>query len=501
MSAKRGICYLVGAGPGDLGLVTLRARELIERADAIVFDNLANPEMLAWARDDAELVYAGKIAGRHILTQDEINARIVEFTRRGLAVVRLKGGDPFVFGRGGEEAQELRAAGCEFEIVPGITSAAAASAYAGIPLTHRDFCTNVTLVTGHEDPDKPASRLYWEHLARTGGTLAIYMGMERIAALMEILRTHGRSPDEPVAVIQRGTTGRHRSVTGTLATIAGIAEAAGLKAPAMIVVGGVVSLQPALAWFEQRPLLGQTVLLTRTRAQASRLRALLSAQGAEVWELPTIRISALPVPAAELARAASAEWLVFTSPNGVDYFFKAYLERNDIRTLAGVKVACVGPATAARLRERGIQPDWIPASFTAAELARSWPGEAKGLAVFACGNLAGPEVEEGLSAKGLTVARLEVYRTEPETGDRTRVRERMASEGVDWVVFASSSAAESFHALQLSVGPRPVRYASLGPVTAETMRRLGYPVDVQAPESTMESLVSALVAAVRKEGR
>lgn len=491
----KGKCYLVGAGPGDIGLYTLRAKELIEQADVIIYDYLANPDALAWAKEEAEVIYVGKKAGQHTMRQEQINGLVVERTERGQHVVRLKGGDPFLFGRGGEEAQELRQAGCEFEIVPGITSASAAAAYTGIPLTHRDFNSTVTFLTGHENPAKEDSSIDWEALVRLGGTFAIYMGMERIRLLMEGLVEKGLPPERKVSVIRWATTGRQQSVHATVADIADRVEQAGLKAPAIMIVGEAASLHAELRWFEHKPMLGIRIVLTRTRKQASRMKKAFQELGADVLELPTIRVEPMEWSVPEMAPYG---WLVFTSPNAVDFFMEPYLKENDIRSLAGIRIACVGPATAARLRAMGIQPDFTPGRYTGEALVSEWPsGEGcSGRVLFPCGNLAKQVIGEGLAGKGCQVDRLEVYRTVPEREGWNH--RRFCDEGADWVVFASSSAVENFHALELEYPREGCRYAGFGPVTSQTMRDLGYAVDYEAPESRVEVLVEGIRELIRR---
>src|SRR5205814_852490 len=342
--------FLVGAGPGDLGLVTLRAKECIEQADVIVYDHLASPEILGWARDDAEMIHAGKRAGEHSLSQQEINALLVEKAREGKQIVRLKGGDPFVFGRGAEEAKAAVDAGIEFEIVPGITSAIAGPAYAGIPVTHRAENSHVTFFTGHEDPQKTESAIDYAALAKLGGTQVMLMGVERLGAVTGEMLKQGVRGDLPVALVRRATTGQQETLTGTVSDIAQKALAKGFEPPAVAVFGGVVSLRDNLNWYEKRPLLGKRIVVTRTRQQASVLSNRLRALGAHVIELPTIRVEA-PSNLREFAElvqyAHTYDWIVFTSVNGVEAFFDIFFKLyDDAREIGGVRVAAIGPATA-----------------------------------------------------------------------------------------------------------------------------------------------------------
>src|SRR5437763_1086886 len=372
-----GRVYLVGAGPGDLGLVTLRAKERIERADVIVYDHLANPEMLGWARDDAEIVYAGKKAGEHALTQEEINKLLVEKARAGKEVVRLKGGDPFVFGRGAEEAKAIAGAGIGFEIVPGITSAIAGPAYAGIPVTHRSDNSHVTFFTGHEDPSKLESAIDYAALARLGGTQVMLMGLERIAQITREMLAKGMRPDLPVALVRWATTGRQQTLTGTLENIAQHVVDAGFESPAVAVFGDVVALRKDLNWFERRPLAGKRIVVTRTRQQAGALTAQLRALGADVFELPTIRIEP-PTDLREFAElvqdAHQYDWIALTSPNGVDAFFQIFCKLyDDAREIGAAKIAAIGPATAQRVRDFHLHVDLQPDEFVAESIVREFP--------------------------------------------------------------------------------------------------------------------------------
>jgi uroporphyrinogen III methyltransferase/synthase len=494
MKPPVGKCYLVGAGPGDPGLVTVRARELIETADVVVYDQLVSPEIMSWIRPDAERHYVGKKSRDHSLPQEEINALIVRLAFEGKNVVRLKGGDPYIFGRGGEEALELREEGIEFEVVPGVTSATAAAAYAGIPLTHRDHVSCVTFLTGHEDPTKAESRIDWQALVASKATLAIYMGMENLSRITKALTDAGMPAETAVAVIQSGTTPRHRSVQGTLVTICNEVATAGLGAPAMVVVGSVVSLKDDLDWFEKKPLRGQRIVVTRSRTQASRLRRLLEEQGAEVLELPTIRIE--PEAKAEKALHAWAvpDWLVFTSPNGVDHFFEAFCRNRDLRELGNCKIATVGPATAEQVRKLKLKVDFHPKAFTAADLISEWPDlRPKGTVLHPCGNLVEDDLEKAFQQRGWKLQRLVVYRTELETEDETGVRARLQEEGADWIVFSSASTFVNFEKLGLDLGGAKLKVATLGPVTSEAVRAGGWQVDLEASASKLEVLVHELV--------
>src|SRR6266550_1455129 len=368
--------YLVGAGPGDLGLVTLRAKECIEGAGAIVYDHLANPEMLGWARDDAEIIYAGKEAGEPSLSQQEINALLIEKARTGKDVVRLKGGDPFVFGRGAEEAAAIVDAGIEFEIVPGITSAIAGPAYAGIPVTHRAENSHVTFFTGHEDPAKTESAIDYGALAKLGGTQVMLMGVERLGAVTREMLKQGVREDLPVALVRWATTGRQETLTGTLHDIAQRAIDRGFEAPAVAVFGEVVKLRKDLNWYEKRPLSGKRIVVTRTRKQASALSNKLRALGAQVIELPTIRIeppSDLRAFAELVQDAHAYDWIVFTSANGVEAFFEIFFKLyDDAREIGGARIAAIGPATAQRVRDFRLHVDLQPDEFIAEAVVRQF---------------------------------------------------------------------------------------------------------------------------------
>lgn len=497
---SQGICHLTGAGPGDPLLITLKARELIGEADVVVYDYLSNPEFLQWARGDAEIIYVGKKAGAHTMRQEDINALLVAKTLEGKKVVRLKGGDPFLFGRGGEEAEALAAAGCRFEIIPGVTSAIGGPAYAGIPVTHRAHNTMLTIFTGHEDPSKPESSLDYKALATAPGVKVMLMGVERLAPITKGLLGEGMSPETPVALIRWATTPRQETLRGKLSTIADKAEAAGFKAPAVAVFGDVVDLGPRLEWFANRPLFGTRIAVTRTRKQAGSLVSTLRELGADAYELPTIRIEPAPDKRAfyELvAYAHSYDWLVFTSPNGVDAFFEAfYTLYRDAREIGGVRIAAIGPATAARVGEFRLAVDVQPAKYVAEEIIEALKEETslenvKVLLARAEG--ARDVLPTRLADLGAIVDEAIAYRTVPETGDPTGGVQRYRDEGADIVTFTSSSTAANFHALDLPRHPG-VLHASIGPVTSATMRELGMGVDIEAAQHDIPGLVEAIVA-------
>src|SRR5437870_10641311 len=496
--SKSGKVYLVGAGPGDLGLVTLRAKERIERADVIVYDHLANPEMLGWARDDAEIIYAGKKAGEHALTQDEINELLVEKARAGKEVVRLKGGDPFVFGRGAEEAKAIVDAGIELEIVPGITSAIAGPPYAGIPVTHRAENSHVTFFTGHEGPEKTGSPIDYAALAKLGGTQVMLMGVRRLELIAREMLKQGVREDLPVALVRWATTGRQETLTGTLRNIAQRALDGGFEAPAVAVFGKVVALRESLNWYEKRPLSGKRIVVTRSRKQASALSGTLRALGAHVFELPTIRIEP-PTDLREFAElvqdAHTYDWIVFTSANGVEAFFDIFFKLyDDAREIGGVRIAAIGPATAQRVKDFHLHVDLQPEEFIAEAVVCEFKkqGGIENLRILLVrAEKARDILPKELSAAGAIVDEGFAYRTVPETRDTSGARRQLAEDGADLITFTSSSTVENFLALGLS-WPQGMRIASIGPITSKTVRDQGLKVDVEARRHDINGLVQAI---------
>lgn len=497
--SSTGICYLAGAGPGDLGLVTLRVRELLETAEVIVFDYLCNPEMLKWAAKDAEIIYAGKKAGQHTLRQEEINALLVRKTGEGKRVLRLKGGDPFLFGRGGEEAEALGEAGMAFEIIPGVTSAIAAPAYAGIPVTHRDFTSSLTIFTGHEDPEKTESSLDYAKLAALPGTKVMLMGVERIGPITEQLMRNGLAAETPVALVRWGTTGRQQTLSGTVGTIAARVAETGFSAPAVAVFGQVATLRDKLGWFEKRPLRGKRIVVTRTRAQAGVLSAGLRELGGDVFELPTIRIE----PPTDLRAfgelvqdAHSYDWLVFTSPNGVTAFFEMFYKLySDARSIGNVRIAAIGPATAKRVRDFHLAVDLQPSEFVAEAIIREFQEKEGSVEnqrfLLARAEQAREVLPAQLTQMGAIVDEAVAYRTVPETEDVSGGIARFRAEGADLITFTSSSTVENFMALKLPLPPE-MRTASIGPITTETMRKLGLRVDIEASQYDIPGLIAAI---------
>jgi uroporphyrinogen III methyltransferase/synthase len=495
-----GIVYLVGAGPGDPGLITVKGRLALERADLVVHDRLGTEAVLPLCRPGAELVNAGKEPGRARMGQAEINALLIAGARAGGTVVRLKGGDPFVLGRGGEEAEALAAAGIRYEVVPGITSALAAPAYAGIPLTQRGLAHAFTMVSGHLDPDDPLAT-DWTAVARVPGTIVLLMAMGRLDAIAGALIAGGRPPDEPAAAVQWGTTPRQRTVIATLATIAGAAREAGLDAPAVVVVGAVAALGRRIAWFEAGPLAGRRVVVTRARAQASDLATSLGALGAEVHELPAIRID--PVRAGPEIDAACAgiggyDLLVLTSANGVEQLFARLAERgSDARALsAATTVVAIGPATAGRLADHGVRADVVPERFVAEGILDALAGHelAGRRALVARAREARPDLVEGLRARGAAVDEVALYDTRPEPPARTAIEAALEA---DYLTFTSSSTVRNFVAA-LDTGQREragrLRVVSIGPITSAAARAAGLTVHAEAAAYTVPGLVEALVA-------
>jgi len=501
---QNGTVCLVGAGPGDLGLVTLRAKECIENADVIVYDHLANPETLRWARDDAEIIYAGKEPGGSQLSQQEINALLIEKAREGKQVVRLKGGDPFVFGRGAEEAKAIADVGVPFEVVPGITSAIAGPAYAGIPMTHRAHNSHVTFFTGHEDPAKAESAIDYAALAKLGGTQVMLMGMERLGSITSEMLKQGVRSGLPVALVRSATTGQQETLTGTLADIAQKAIASDFKAPAVAVFGEVVALRDSLNWYEKRPLLGKRIVVTRTRKQASVLSDKLRALGAHVIELPTIRIEP-PSDLREFAEIVQGahiyDWIVFTSANGVDAFFEVFFKLyDDAREIGGVRIAAIGPATAQRVKDFHLHVDLQPDEFVAEAVAREFKKQEsiENLRILLVrAEKARDVLPRELSAAGAIVDEAFAYRTVPETRDTSGARRQLAQDGADLITFTSSSTIENFLALGLP-WPKGMRIASIGPITSKTARDQGLKVDVEARRHDIDGLVQAVMELFEK---
>jgi uroporphyrinogen III methyltransferase/synthase len=501
----RGIVFLVGAGPGDPGLLTIRGRELLGSCDDVVYDALVSEELLAWALGDrkVERHFVGKRGGdAGSARQGEIEALLVRLAGAGRRVVRLKGGDPFVFGRGGEEAQALARAGIPFEVVPGITAGVAGPAYAGIPVTHRGVATAVTLVTGHEDPEKGERGTDWGALAESRGTLVLYMGVRTLPAVVRELVEGGRPPETPAAVIERATYPGQRVVTGTLATIVERADAAGV-APAITIVGDVVGLREEIAWFERRPLAGQRIVVTRARAQASSLSARLRELGAEVIEMPAIRLEPLdPAPLSRaLEHARDYDWLLFTSQNAVELVWRTMRAHGlDARSVAHARIAAIGRATADTLLDHGLAADVVPERFIAESLVEALGrrDDVAGRKVLLPRAAEARDVlPEGLRALGAHVTVIPIYRTVPDGDGAAEVAERLRAGEVDLVTLSASSTARFFVDAVGVEAARAAPAASIGPVTSAAARALGLRVAVESEESTIPALVGAIVASRR----
>jgi uroporphyrinogen III methyltransferase/synthase len=501
-----GIVYLVGSGPGDPKLLTLRAKECLERADVVFYDALAHPDTLRWAKPDAKRIYVGKRSGDHAVPQEATNSLLIAAAKSGKTVVRLKGGDPFVFGRGGEEAEELVAAGIPFEVVPGITSPIAASAYAGIPLTHRDWASSVAFVTGHEDPTKPEQSVRWRKLATGVDTLAILMGMSRLAAIAGELLAGGRAADTPVAVVQWGTHPRQRTLVTTLADVVDDVARAGIGSPAIIVVGHVARLRETLRWFDKKPLFGKRIVVTRAREQASALVEMLTDLGADVLECPTIRTepvedtSALDAAIAELA---GFDWVVFTSANAVRYFWARLEHANcDARAFGSAKMIAIGPATEAELRRHGVRADFVPKQSRSEAVLQEF-GDAKGLRILIPrGESSRDVLRDGWTDAGADVVAVTTYRTVSESDGAKEVRDALERDEIAAVTFTSGSTVENLlNAFGDADAPKRLSktcVATIGPITSEVARAHGIEVAVEAASASVEALADALVEHFRR---
>jgi uroporphyrinogen III methyltransferase/synthase len=503
---RPGRVHLVGAGPGDPGLLTARALELIARADTILYDRLIPAQALDGARADAELLFVGKQGGGDSVPQEHTQALMIERAREGREVVRLKGGDPFVFGRGGEEALALRGAGIEFWVVPGVTAGVSAAAYAGIPVTHRGMSTCVALVTGHEDPAKPEAELDWEALAAFPGTLVFYMGVRQLERIAGSLIAAGRPATQPAALVERGTLPDQRTVTGTLATIAEVASREQFKAPAIAIVGEVAGLAGSLEWLPVRPLAGRTVAVTRARAQTSSLARRLAKLGATVVQAPTIRIHALPGPPLD---PAPYDLICITSPNGAEFLFERLAAGGrDARSLSNARIAAIGPGTARALAAHGIAADVVPERFVAESLVDALADYDVRRALVARASEARDVLPDALRARDAEVDVLALYETVAEPlSERTLEQARAA----DYLTFTSSSTVRYFVEAARGVGQRdedspatgPVttgavlspatRIVSIGPVTSATLREYGFEPHVEARRHDIDGLLEALL--------
>ncbi len=504
---KTGKVYLVGAGPGDPALITVKGMNCLKKADVIVYDRLLDEHLLEVASPAVELIYVGKKAGEHAKPQDEINMLLVAKAREGKTVVRLKGGDPFVLGRGGEEAEVLVQNKIVFEVVPGITSAVAVPAYAGIPVTHRNLASSFAVITGHEDPTKESSSINWEKLATGVDTLVFLMGMKNLHEIIDRLIKHGRSPDTPVAIIKEGTRPEQCTVEGNLEDILTKVIENGIKPPAIIIVGEVVRLREKIRWFDNRPLFGKRVLVTRARHQASALSRLLTERGAQPVELPAIDIR----PVADLKELDRAilnlkqyHWIIFTSTNGVDAFWqRLHTLKLDSRAFSTLKIGAIGPATAQALETSGIVPDYVPEVYTSEGIIAGLENQnvAGQRFLLPRADIADKELVEGICRLGATVDEIIAYRTTPSTESISRAKQMIISGKIDVITFTSSSTVSNLMAV---FGKEPVtvngaRVACIGPKTAETAIKFGLSVDIMAKEQTILGLVTAIEGYFEKE--
>ncbi|MBC2606205.1 uroporphyrinogen-III C-methyltransferase [Pelagicoccus albus] len=500
----KGIVYLVGAGPGNPDLLTVRARQLIESAEVLVYDYLVHPAFTHLLPDDCEQICVGKRKGFHSKKQEEIQEILLAKAAEGKRVVRLKGGDPFLFGRGGEEAMALAEAGIEFEIVPGITSAMGAAAYSGIPLTNRSTNATLVFVTGHENPEKLDTTVDWENLPKKDSTICIYMGVANLDRISERLMAGGFLPETPTACVEWATMGHQRVCRGSLGTIAQESKSFGLKAPAIIIVGETAAMSEDLSWFENKPLQGRKLVVTRSKGQASELSSMLEKTGAEVIGLPLISITGAVKPevADEIfAEIASYDWLVFSSPNGVRYFFEAFFQKfEDIRSLGFLRIAAVGKSTAKEIKKYFVSTDLIPKEANAESLAEALVetdslDSAKVLVV--AGNLGRDVLIDKLEEARAIVDRFEVYKTEQTDLSENPSAKMFREQGADGILFTSSSGVRSFidqaKYLQLSPDALRPKTVSIGPITSATMKQIGMPVDIEAKEASLDSLVDAVV--------
>jgi len=507
--SREGKVFLVGAGPGDPGLLTLRGRECLSRAHVVVYDYLANPRLVQYAPEGAECIYVGKKGGCHTMSQEEIGFLIVEKAKQGKVVVRLKGGDPFIFGRGGEEAEELFRAGIEFEVVPGVTSAVAVPAYAGIPLTHREFNSTVAFVTGHEDPTKEKTDIAWDKLSTAAGTLVFLMGVGNLETIAERLMMYGRLPDTPVAVIRKGTLAVQETLVGTLETIGALAKEKQIAPPAIIVVGEVVRLREMLNWFETKPLFGRRIIVTRAREQASEFMERLSDLGADCVEFPTIQV--VPPDTWEpldqgIEQLSGYQWVIFTSVNGVNFFLERLGELGkDVRDLKGIKIGAIGPKTAQAWERMGIRPDLVPDEYRAeAVIARLQKEGIQDLRILIPRAKKAREIlPDELRKAGAVVDVVPAYRTVmPE--QRSREVAGLLEDGlVDMVTFTSSSTVSNFVEMlgpqrqEVKAWMERLAVACIGPVTEKTARDHGFQVHVVPREYTIEALTQNIVAYFR----
>lgn len=500
MKRKKGKIILVGAGPGDAGLLTLKGAEALGGAEAVVYDWLVNPKLLEFA-PQAEKIFVGKKGGTQYLKQEKINRILLGLARKGKFVVRLKGGDPFIFGRGGEEAGFLARHGIDFEVIPGVSAGIGVPAYAGIPLTDRRLASQVTFVTGHEDPAKDSSAVDWKKLAASQGTLVSFMGVKNLPQIVRDLKGAGKSERTPVAVIEWGTLPHQRVVVGALKDIVEKSRKARIESPALTIIGEVVGLRSRLDWFQKKPLRGKTILVTRARAQASGLVRELAQRGARVLEFPTIEILAPSEPShidREIRRLTGYDWVVFTSTNGVQFFFERMKRLGkDSRIFSHNQIAAIGEKTAQALEERGMRPDLVPGEFTSAVLFESLRkrGEIRGKKfLLARADIAPPDLKKALEKEGAEVVELEAYRTRPRPGEAKLLFGWLRREKIDFITFTSSSTVKNFFEPIPASLRKKIRahFASIGPVTSQTLREYGFKPAKEAKVHTIEGLIQTI---------
>lgn len=500
---QTGKVFLIGAGPGDPGLITVKARDILSKAEVVIYDYLAAKRLLDYAPDNAELIYVGKKGGCHIMAQGEINQLIVQRAKEGKVIARLKGGDPFIFGRGGEEAEELVEAGIPFEIIPGVTSAIAVPAYAGIPLTHRRYTTSVAFITGHEDPTKDKSSIDWSRIATGIGTLVFFMGVKNLPFIVENLIENGRDPETPVAVIRWGTTPRQEKVVGKLRNIVELVTAKGLKPPAITVVGGVVELHEKLSWFENKPLFGKRILVTRTREQASELVEKLENLGAACEEFPTIQIvppdSWEPIDEA-ITNIQNFDWIIFTSVNGVKNFLRRLgAAGKDLRALGNCKVGAIGPKTAELLVSVCLKPDFVPSEYRAEGIIQGLLelGVKGKRVLIPRAEVAREILPEKLEEAGALVKMVPAYKTiQPEAHAKEDLIQRLKDRELDMITFTSSSTVTNFVDIvgrdNLGLLLDGLDIACIGPVTSETATRNGISTHVMPEQYTIDEMVKEI---------
>ncbi len=503
MTTPSGFVELVGAGPGDPGLITVRGRAAVQQAEVLIYDQLVHPSLLDLVRPEAERIFAGKRAGRLVYTQDEINQLLVEKARQGKRVVRLKGGDPLVFGRGAEEAAFLRAHGIPYRIVPGVTAAVGVSGYTELPITHRAAASAVALVTGHDDPRDPKARVNWPSLAKFPGTLVVYMGVAHLKDICEVLIEHGMSPETPAAVVERGTWARQRSVAATLSSLPELVSTHRLHPPALLIVGSVVNLRPERSWFESLPLFGQRILVTRPAEDCRLASEQLETLGAEVLQAPTVEVQPLQDFQALddiLARIRSFDWLVFTSRHGVDAFLGRLMHLgHDARALGGLKLAAIGPGTADQLQRWHLRADLVPDRFLSEGLVEALSPLVLGKRVLlARANRGRTLLCDQLEAIA-QVEQVAVYQNLDAAALPAGVVQAMEAGEIDWITLTSSAITERlFNLLPAHIREkveREIKLVSISPVTTATAQKLGWTVAAEAQTYTWDGVVQAICAA------